>query len=476
MDAGTKSRLGQFLTPVSIAAFMASLFADTGTQPIRLLDAGAGVGTLTTAFLQEIRQRPTTSEVEVTAYEIDSSLRLHLEEVLAAYSLAFGRFKFEIKKPDFIEDSSARLIFGNRGDFTHAILNPPYKKINSSSDHRQMLRSVGIETVNLYSAFVALAIRLMAPGGQIVAIIPRSFCNGPYYRPFRELMLRETSIHRIHLFESREKAFSDDDVLQENVILHLEKNGTQGKVFVSTSTDDTFTDLEIRTFEFEQILSPNDREIFFHIPTSDEPNFLESSESFNYSLADLGIEVSTGPVVDFRLKTHISQMPTPGSVPLLYPGHFTERGVEWPKSDSKKPNAIAFNEATERWLFPVGFYAVVRRFSAKEERRRLYAGVVDSKVFATFDAIGFENHLNVFHIRKHGLDESIARGLAIFLNSTVADVYFRRFNGHTQVNATDLRSMRYPSREKLAILGNQVRDLGIPDQNLIDSVVESMAL
>jgi len=412
----------------------------------------------------------------VTAYEIDDNLRTHLQDVLSAFRTASEGFQFDIQETDFIEDSAARLIFAGRGDFTHAILNPPYKKINSGSDHRQMLRSVGIETVNLYSAFVALAIKLLQPGGQIVAIIPRSFCNGPYYRPFRELILRETSIQRIHLFESRNKAFSDDDVLQENIILHLERNGTQGQVCVSTSTDDTFADLQTRTFEFGQIVFPNDREKFFHIPTSLEPDFLEASESFNNSLSDLGVEVSTGPVVDFRLREYISKLPVPGSVPLLYPGHFTKRGVDWPKPDSKKPNAIQLNEITERWLFPVGHYAVVRRFSAKEERRRLYAGVVDPGLFPAFDLLGFENHLNVFHFRKRGLDESLAQGLAAFLNSTAADNYFRRFNGHTQVNATDLRSMRYPNREMLTALGNTVKGFDNYSQDAIDRALKTIAI
>ena len=169
-------------------------------------------------------------------------------------------------------------------------------------------------------------------------------------------------------------------------------------------------------------------------------------------------------------------MPAPGSVPLLYPGHFTERGVEWPKPDSKKPNAIQLNEITERWLFPVGHYAVVRRFSAKEERRRLYAGVVDPGLFSAFDALGFENHLNVFHVRKRGIDESLAQGLTAFLNSTAADDYFRRFNGHTQVNATDLRSMRYPNREMLAALGNKVKEFEIYSQDAIDRALKTIAI
>lgn len=46
-----------------------------------------------------------------------------------------------------------------------------------------------------------------------------------------------------------------------------------------------------------------------------------------------------------------------------------------------------------------------------------------------------------------------ARGLCRFLNSSVADRYFRQFNGHTQVNATDLRAFRYPAAEVLEALG-----------------------
>ena len=123
-------------------------------------------------------------------------------------------------------------------DFTHAILNPPYKKIGSCSKCRLLLRQVGIETVNLYSAFVGLAVALAAPGGQIVAIIPRSFCNGPYYRPFRDFILERAALRYIHLFESRSQAFKDDEVLQENIIIRLERGGQRGPVTISTSTDD----------------------------------------------------------------------------------------------------------------------------------------------------------------------------------------------------------------------------------------------
>ena len=60
-------------------------------------------------------------------------------------------------------------------DYDLAILNPPYKKISSDSRHRKLLSSLSIETSNLYSAFMALSILHLREGGQMVAIVPRSF-------------------------------------------------------------------------------------------------------------------------------------------------------------------------------------------------------------------------------------------------------------------------------------------------------------
>ena len=74
-----------------------------------------------------------------------------------------------------------------------------------------------METGNLYSAFLSIAIKLLSPGGELVAIVPRSFCNGPYFRPFRNLFLDNTAIHHLHVFERRDKAFKDGEVLQENL-------------------------------------------------------------------------------------------------------------------------------------------------------------------------------------------------------------------------------------------------------------------
>ena len=466
-----KAEFGQFMTPASVARFMASLFPASDAAKCRLLDAGAGVGALSCAFLDRWKAGGFNFQsVEAVAYEIDEKLRGHLSRQLSAYDGVESR----VIPGDFILMNTQGDLL-NRGGYTHAIMNPPYRKINSGSLHRRALRTMGIETVNLYSAFVALAVALAAAGGQIVAIIPRSFCNGPYYRPFRDFVFARAALKHLHLFESRNKAFKDDDVLQENIIIRLECGGKQGDVTVSTSTDDRFADLVTHSHPFNRIVFPDDPERFIHVPTSTEKSTIELSAGVNHSLADLGVKVSTGPVVDFRLREHLRDMPEPGTVPLLYPGHFNMNGTEWPKPDAKKPNAIRHNRDTEKWLYPNGFYCVVRRFSAKEERRRIVASVVDPSAFGKAVMLGFENHLNLFHENKRGLPRSLANGLAVFLNTTAVDENFRRFNGHTQVNATDLKLIKYPSRKVLMELGEWAISNPLLTQAMIDDQFERIS-
>ena len=123
-------------------------------------------------------------------------------------------------------------------------------------------------------------------------------------------------------------------------------------------------------------------------------------------MEDIGVGLSTGPVVDFRLKEHIIPAPVEGSVPLLYASHFEGQETNWPSDAAKRGNAILRNEETEKWLYPNGYYAVVRRFSSKEEKRRLVAGIVQPTSFPGVDKLGFENHLNVFHDHKAGLQKT----------------------------------------------------------------------
>lgn len=483
LDQETQVELGQFMTPSRVARFMASLFAfEDSARSVALLDPGAGVGSLTAAFVHRCLSTAfVPPKITVDAYELDSVMRNYLEQTIQHCHSTCGEagveFSSTVLNKDFIEDGVARLwnansLFGQSTHlYTHCIMNPPYKKIHSDSMHRQQLSQIGIETSNLYSAFLAIAIKLLAPHGQLVAIVPRSFCNGVYFKPFRKLLLAEMAIKQIHVFASRKQAFKENDVLQENIILYAVKHALQGELCITASSDPTFADMTQRTVTFAQVVNPTDADQFIHLATSDlDQMVVDRIGLFTHSIHELGLDVSTGPVVDFRLKADLRQQTEAGTVPLIYPSHFCNNQIQWPARNGKKPNAIRDSDTSRRWLMPNGWYVLTRRFSAKEEKRRIVAAICDPASFSA-ELIGFENHLNVFHQRKDGLDPTIAKGLAVYLNSTLVDHYFRQFSGHTQVNATDLRTLRYPSMDVLARLGNHVNG-SFPTQGEIDALVE----
>jgi adenine-specific DNA-methyltransferase len=475
-----RHELGQFLTPHPVADFMASLF-ETRWHELDLLDAGAGDGALSAALVKRLcasRHKP--KRIAITACELDQALIESLRATLRACEQECERAGIPFSATVLNEDFIAAAVPMVRGDlfsssqprFNAAIVNPPYRKIRSDSSTRLSLRSAGIETSNLYTGFVALITKLLADRGELVAITPRSFCNGPYFKPFRTDLLQAMSLRRLHVFESRSAAFSRDAVLQENIIVHAVKDAAKPeRVIISSSSGAPNSHVVERQVAYREVVSPDDTEQFIHLTENEAQNGARAMMTrLSASLPSLGVSVSTGRVVDFRAKEFLRQQPERNTAPLIYPCHFNGGFVDWPKEKSRKPNAIVSNEQTRELLLPAGVYVLVKRFTAKEERKRLVACIYDPEQIHS-RLVGFENHLNYFHVKGHGLAMNLAKGLAAFLNSTPVDVYFRQFNGHTQVNATDLRSLSYPTREQLEELGRKVSNPGI-EQATLDEIVE----
>lgn len=466
LDPSRRAELGQFMTPNAIASFMSSLFSYC--KNIKLIDPGAGIGSLTSAFIEASLKH--NCNVEVHAWEIDSTLIPILESTIKSWEKQNSEnIRYQIHNDDFINDAVFQVRMGNDSFFTHAILNPPYKKINSHSKHRRLLSEIGIETVNMYSAFISLCISLLAEKGELVAIIPRSFCNGLYYLPFRRFLLEKTAIKQIHLFKSRNRAFKDDNVLQENIIIHLVKGTELKQVIISNSFDADFSDYSEHKCDYLSVVDTSSHNKFIHIPTNESEH--NAPIICTHKLSEIGLEVSTGPVIDFRVKDFLTKNITSDSIPLLYSFNFSDGKFIWPK-EHKKPNALKPSAIINKQLMPNGNYVLVKRFSSKEEKKRLVAFHLSPKDLDS-DLIGFENHLNVFHSSKSGIDEYLARGLTVFLNSSIIDNYFRVFSGHTQVNATDLRTILYPSRDVLIKLGKKTLSFS-NNQESIDNLIKEI--
>jgi adenine-specific DNA-methyltransferase len=281
------------------------------------------------------------------------------------------------------------------------------------------------------------------------------------------------TLRRIHLFESRSAAFRGDSVLQENVIVHATKtDANRDTVVVSISNGSPGAPVTKRTCAYKEVVAPDDARSFIHVvPHCSGVDVREKVAGLQATLSELGLKISTGRVVDFRATEFLRHQAGANTVPLIRPCHFEHGLARWPAKKERKPCAILDVESTRNLLVPRGNYVLVKRFSAKEEKRRVVATAYDP-TYIESARVGFENHLNYFHSDGKGFGKKLARGLTAFLNSTIVDMYFRHFSGHTQVNATDLRSLRYPSSTQLENLGAKV-GTAVTAQHELDEIVST---
>lgn len=476
LDPKTRAARGQFFTPLASANLMASMAPLPAVGDWRLIDPGAGVGSLTAALVARWLAETDLPTMSVLAYEIDPTLMEPLEATLAeARSLAARNGR---RLDTTVCDANFVLEPPTAGAGNILLMNPPYKKLSANSDERAALacgeRSVRV--TNLYAAFLVCAARALSPGNDLVAITPRSFANGPYFRDLRSELLMRASFRRIHVFEARDRVFADADVLQENIIFSMQVGVSPADISITTSRD-AIDNLSVVTRHPDQVVHPNDPQRFIRLPLDDDAlSIAEHMAIMPCTLSELGCSVSTGRVVDFRSKEQLREKPGEGTVPLIYPQNLRAGRVEWPIV-TRKPQALLVTATTNNLLLPNEHYVIVKRFSAKEESRRVVAAVASPEAFGQAEAVAYENHLNVFHIANRGLDSQYAAGLAAYLNSRFVDDYVRQFNGHTQINATDLRELRYPTTAQLRRLGLAAAKLNDPvDPYALDGLLYSLVM
>ncbi|MFP7277744.1 N-6 DNA methylase [Exiguobacterium indicum] len=467
----------QYFTPMKISYYMASMFKPVKKKEITFMDAGAGVGNLTAAFIAyicswEVKPKKLTvflNEIDGTIIE---KLRTNMELCIEMCSRHKIQIEIVIKNEDFISNTVKELKEEKAILFDYIILNPPYKKLNTNTIDKKLLSSVGIKVPNYYSAFVSLSHRLLKRNGQLVCITPRSFCNGQYFKNFRNDLFENIKIEWIHLFDSRKDIFYDN-VLQETIIMFLTRNEQKldDNIVVSESVNDDFSTTQKIKKRFDNVVFPYDKEKIIRLTRDDE--IVEKMHSLPCTLNDIEFMVSTGPVVDFREKEGLLRFEgTLFSVPIIYPEHFSNGFIEWPII-SKKPEFLTEDVSNANNLRPPGIYVLVKRMSSKEEKKRIVAAVYDSQ-YINNSKVAFDNKVNYYHTGKKGLlSRNQAKGLSLYLNSSLVDFYFRTFSGSTQVNVSDLKSLKYPTIDILETLGASYRN-ELPSQEEIDHLIDNL--
>jgi len=470
---------GQFFTPLAVARMMARLAMRTDAETLRVLEPGAGAAVLTSAVCEALPS--SVRALHIDAFELHPTLADLCEETLAFASRWLEergvRCTFVVHREDFVLAHATRLtaqLFDrSRETYDIAIANPPYFKL-PKQDPRAVAASEMVHgQPNIYAIFMAVMASLLAQNGTMVTITPRSFTAGDYFRRFREVLFENVVPDAVHLFGSRRDAFREDDVLQENVIMRARRLAPRRNARVTISTSAGVRDMDAsvaRDVALRSVVDLKSRDLTIHLPTTDlEDDVLALVRSWPHTLYSLRLHVSTGPVVAFRATEFLRADSSPDTVPLLWLQHVRQMKISWPVSTSKRQH-IASTDGSAAVLLPNRTYVVMRRFSAKEEQRRIVAAPLFEGDLPG-DAIGLENHLNYILRPKGSIDRDEAIGLAALLNSVLVDRYFRISNGNTQVSAAELRKLPLPSCDVLKTIGRAIqRDGSAIDHTVADAL------
>ncbi len=476
---------GQFFTPPPIARFMVHLFSLL-RKNLRVLDAGAGTGTLSAAICDRVLLLRSPRSLELVLFETDAALLPLLEQNMrhcrTALRQAGHEMSYVIQRSDFV--LANRPTFGQaalfadtqeHAEFDMAIMNPPYFKLNKQSAHARAFERIIHGQPNIYALFMATAAAMLRPGGELVAITPRSYCSGLYFREFRRWFLSRMALRNIHLFDSRTDTFREADVLQESLITRFDRTLNHDKtVRLSTSHGADLRGADnVIEYPTSRIIDDNCGNLVIRIPASQaDAQIMQAIESWPARFVEHGLQISTGPVVTFRATDYLlSSADQSHAVPLIFPHNVHPFDTRWPVHKNGKPLAFRSCFDSEKLLVPTRNYVLLRRFSAKEEHRRLTASCFIPRNGRWPSMIAIENHVNYIYHARRELTEAETLGLAALFNSAFLDRYFRSLSGNTQVNATEIRAMPFPPLSVLAELGSRMKPIDVTDRNAVERAV-----
>ena len=228
MPKSLRKEYGQFFTSAETASFMASLFDLSGlNKNVSILDAGAGSGILAISIAERILKQDSSIKVEVVCYENDPHVLPLLKSNLDLVKKEYKNFSFKVIEDNYIisqRDSFNGNLFAQESKkYDLVIGDPPYKKISKDAPEALAMPVVCHGAPNLYFLFASMGIFNLKENGQMVYITPRSWTSGAYFENFRKYLIGNTSLERIHLFESRTDVFDKESVLQETMIFKLKK-------------------------------------------------------------------------------------------------------------------------------------------------------------------------------------------------------------------------------------------------------------
>ncbi len=476
MPKTLRKKYGQFFTSKETAIFMAQLLnIPEEKEEISILDPGAGSGILSMALIDRLQEMPKLKRIILVCYENDPNildlLKANLNWACQSSTIDVA---YQIISDNYIlsqmEDYNS--MFGanlNPVKYDLVIGNPPYMKIPKDAPEALAMPDICYGAPNLYFLFASMSLFNLKENGEMVYIIPRSWTSGAYFRRFREKFLTEGVLEHIHLFVSRDKVFERESVLQETIIIKIKKTREKPANIMITSTKSNADFSDITEFEAPYSTVVSGEAFYVYLVTgTEEVDTLNRLNQWTDTLPSLGMKMKTGLTVDFRNRDVLRDEAEDKAVPLFYAQHIKDGKVSFPVGKEHEyivTDQKGLLQKNENYLF-------VKRFTAKEEHRRLQCGIYLAHKHPEYEEISTQNKIN-FISGLQELSECVVYGLYVLFNSTLYDRYYRILNGSTQVNSTEVNSMPVPPLSIIEAMGKKLIQTRDMSEASCDAIIRS---
>ena len=476
MPKAQRKQYGQFFTSKETAVFMAGLFAiPEDRSSLSVLDPGAGSGILSIALLERLESVKTIDRVEFVCYENDPNIiELLRSNMDWACRQSTKSVSYKIVTDNYIISQMAdyNCSLGANPDadkFDMVIGNPPYMKIGKDATEALAMPDVCYGAPNLYFLFATMSMFNLKENGEMVYIVPRSWTSGAYFKQFRKRLFEDGVLEHIHLFASRDKVFEKGSVLQETIIIKVKKTRKKPETVTMTMTNSNADFSELTAFEapYSTVVSGEDFYVYL-VTNSEEVQDLNQLNRWKDTLPDIGLKMKTGLTVDFRNREALRDDAETDAVPLFYSQHIQNGKVVFPVGKDHEYIVTGQNGLLQKNTN----YLFVKRFTAKEEHRRLQCGVYLARKHPEYTEISTQNKIN-FICGLRELSECVVYGLYVLFNSTLYDTYYRILNGSTQVNSTEINSMPVPPMDTIEKMGKELIRVKDMSETTCDNILRS---
>lgn len=449
MDEETKRENATYFTPPHIVRYLIRCAEEAGFDPKKhtALDPAAGGAAFVASLAGRMAQvgcTPDNIRSRLRGIEIDKNLatlaEIHLSQTLTgAYEL-----------PGSLQTVRVGNALQTRGaDLYDAVfMNPPFGRLLGGThlDTKRWNAICDPGHINKYALFVALALRLVRPGGLIALISPASYIAGPLFSKMRERIRQATDVIRIDVLD-RENIFFN---VQQDAVTALFRKRPELQTNHSTffvpcgRIGRGWRPMELGTARS----TDNELGSAWVLPGGLGEQDDVAFASCPGRISDYNVEIRAGYFVWNREKSRLNKRRSKKSetkYPLLWAKNISVGRWCWPLSkDGTKIDFVSF-ETDSTGVIETSAVAL-QRTTNNQQRRRLLAAVVPSTVIDMYGGFVSENHTILILPTIDGVRLDL---ICRLLNSAAVDARYRRIAGTASVSVSSLRNLPLPKPEHL---------------------------